>query len=193
VRLLALDLGNRCGFATGEAGGKPRVESWILKTPKQTPEVACRNLACSLRDEVRSEKPDVIVVEAWMHPAAQPSADVIITHMQLHGAVEAVAGCFGIRTERPTSAQYRKHFCGQSTAGARRPPAARTPQMRQADRRATNDMVLRRAILLGYLPADSTDWDRAAAVALWDFGCAHFARRAPAELVLFGEQARAAP
>jgi len=188
MRLFALDLGNRSGFASGIAGGaKPRIESWLIKRPGQPVETACRNLACSLRDNIQLENPDIIIVEAWMHPAAQPSADVIITHMQLHGVVEAIAGVFGIRVERPTSAQFRKHFCGQSSAVGRS-ITRRNAKQREADRRATNEMVVKQAILLGYLPAGSTDWDKASAAGLFDYGAATFARARPRELVLFGER-----
>ena len=192
MRILSLDLGNRSGFAVGVSGAKPRVESWLLKRPGDEPEVACRNLACTLRDNIQLENPELIVVERWLHPSVQPSADVVITHMLLHGVVEGLAGVFGIRTMRPTSAQFRSHFCGRSTAEPRsRGP--KTARQKAASREATNNMVVKRAIMLGYLPFGSTDWDKASAVALWDWACATYARRVPKELVLFGEQPKDAP
>jgi len=192
VRILALDLGNRTGFACGVAGGpKPRIESWLLKKVGQPVETSCRNLACSLRDNIQLENPDLIVAEHWLHPAVQPSADVIITQLQQHGVVEAIAGVFGIRVVRPTSAQFRTHFCGQSSAGTRR-KGPRTERQKADDREATNMMVVRRAILLGYLPHGSTDWDKASAAGLYDYASAVYGRTPPRELILFGEQPREA-
>jgi hypothetical protein len=59
----------------------------------------------------------------------------------------------------------------------------------RAARGFINEAVLRRAILLGYLPEDSKDWDCANAAALWDYGCAKFARAVPKELVMYGARA----
>ena len=188
MKLIALDLGNRCGFACGNAGSKPRIESWVVKRKGEPVQVAVRNLACTLRDNIQFENPDIIITENWLDPSVQPSSDVVITQMLLHGAVEALAGVFGIRTERPTSAQFRKHFCGQASAAPRR-QVRRTEKQKREDREATNMMVVKRAILLGYLPHGSADWDKASAAGLFDYGSAHYARTAPRELVLFGERA----
>ena len=59
----------------------------------------------------------------------------------------------------------------------------------RAAREFINEGVLNRAILLGYLPHGSKGWDEANAAALWDYGCAKFARALPKELVMFGERA----
>lgn len=162
----------------------------MIKRPGESVQTACRNLACTLRDNIRLESPDLIVTECWLPPAAQPSADVIITHLHLHGVVEGLAGVFGIRTERPAAATYRTHFCGQASAAPRR-QQQRTYRQKIEDREATNVMVVKRAIMLGYLPGSSTDWDKAAAVAIWDYAAATYARTPPRELVLFGERAPA--
>jgi hypothetical protein len=184
---MALDLANRTGFACGIAGeDRPRLEAWILKRPAESYEVATRNLAATLRDNIRIENPDAIVIEDFMNPAAQPSASTIVSQMFFHGAVEAIAGVYGVRTVRPTSSQFRVHFCGQASAAPKR-NRPRTKAEQEADRVATNMMVVRRAILLGYLPRGSTDWDKASAAALWDWACATLARRAPTRLVMFGE------
>jgi hypothetical protein len=188
VRIMALDLANRSGYACGIAGeGKPRLEAWVLKKQGEPVERACRNLSCTLRDRIQLENPDLIVVENWLHPAASRNADSTITHLHLHGAVEGIAGIFGIPTVKPTSAQFRTHFCGQSTAAPRR-KIARTDKQKNQDREATNRMVVKRAIVLGYLSHGSDDWDKASAAALWDWACATYARKIPKELVLFGEQ-----
>jgi hypothetical protein len=189
VKLISLDLGNRTGFGCGDAGAKPRLESWVLKRPGESVDVACRNFACTLRDNIQVENPDIIVAENWLHPSVQPSADTVITQMELHGALNAIAGVYGIRVARPTSAQFRKHFCGQSSAAAPRARGVkRSAKQQAADREATNRMVVKRAIMLGYLPHGSNDWDKASAAGLFDFAVATYARVPPKMLVMFGEQ-----
>jgi hypothetical protein len=191
MKIAALDLGNRSGFACGIAGTKPRLESWLLKGRDEPVETACRNLGCTLRDNLKAEEPDLLVIEMWLAPVAQRSDRVIITHMMLHGVVEGLAGCFGIPTIRPTSAQFRKHFCGVSSAAApRRKGTKRTEKQRAADREATNRMVVQRAILLGYLPRNSDDWDKASAAAMYDWASFTHGRVRPRELVMFGEAPR---
>lgn len=189
MKIIALDLAFRTGFACGVAGEKPRLESWRLKRPDDPMEVGVRNLGCTLRDNIQLERPDLIVVEHWLHPTASRSADATISQMHMHGAVEGLAGCYGITTAKPTPAQFRKHFCGVSSAAEpRRRGAPRTMYERNRDRDRTNTMVVNRAIALGYLPRGSTDWDKASAAGLYDYGCATYARKAPKRLVMFGEE-----
>lgn len=187
--ILALDLGARTGFAAGETGGKPRLESWVLKRAAEPIEVACSNLARSLRDNIRLERPDLIAVERYLPSAASQSAAATESQLQLHGVVLGIAGVFGIRVVRPTTAQFRLHFCGQANAAApRRRGVERTKAQRAADREATNAMVVQRAILLGYLERGSTDWDKANAAGIWDWAAATYGRNIPKALVLFGER-----
>jgi hypothetical protein len=68
-----------------------------------------------------------------------------------------------------------KHFTGTARHGGRAPK-----------KRA----IVARCRMLGYVPADCTDEDRCDALAVWDWACAHKARVAPRDLVLF--QGRAA-
>jgi hypothetical protein len=175
--ILALDLGTRkTGFAEGPAGDIARCRSGSVRLRKgDAPmEAAAANLGCFLRDRFVLRKPDLICVEHYLNPAAQKHADAAIGGLLLAGALRAIAGCYGIRVEAPYDSTIRKHFAGKGRAG---------------DRTSSNDMVLKRAIVLGYLPRDCKDWDRANAVACFDYASAHYARKAPAALVLFAERA----
>jgi hypothetical protein len=134
---------------------------------------------------------DLIITEAPLSPAASKSGDATIAQFYLHGALQGVASAFGVDVTRAPVMTVRKHFCGQATSGrVHWKGHKRTIAEARTARTEINEMVLKRAILLGYLPAESKDWYMANAAALWDFGCAKFARARPDELVMFVALAR---
>lgn len=177
MKLLTLDIGRRTGFALGDPeNGKPRVGAVRLRRDGQGADVQSGNFGCWLRDLFITDKPDTIVVESFMNPAASKSADATISQLLSHGALHAMCACYGIEDIRPVPANdMRKHFIGHSSAG---------------DRDRTNRQVVKRAILLGYLPKESTDWDRGNACGLWDYALAHFFRE-QRPFRMFGEEVRA--
>src|ERR1035437_3761598 len=139
--ILALDPAVRTGFAIGEAGViPPRSGAVRLKKPAEDREVAVRNLGCWLRDQFVLDRPDLIVCLHWMAPGAQKSEAAVVMPLLLAGAVHALAGIYGIPVKEPYDATCRKHFTGKASFG---------------DRTETNLAVLRRAIMLGYVPKDS--------------------------------------
>jgi hypothetical protein len=186
VLIMALDLGKRSGVATGRAGEMPRVEAVVLRGKSDGADVQAGNLACFLRDRWALDRPDLVVIESAMNPAASKSADATISQLYCHGALHALAGMKGIRVETVAAQTARKHFCGKVSAAPRR-NQPRTLAQQRKDREETNRMVVKRAILLGYLPHGSDDWDKASAAALFDFASVTYARVQPKSLVLFGE------
>lgn len=174
--IFACDPGIRTGFAFGVAGEIPRSGTVILKEKKDPIELVPANLAIWLKREFTMQRPDIIIAERYLHPGAQFSAAPVISSLMISGAIRAMAGVYGVRVEEPAAATVRHHFCGKANAG---------------DRTSTNLMVLRQAIAVGYVPRDSLDLDRANACSLFDYASAHYARKAPAVLTLFGEGARA--
>jgi hypothetical protein len=188
--LQAIDPGKQMGVATGRAGSIPRIEAVTLRGTKDPVEVQARNLGCFLRDRWALEKPDIVIIEATDNPAAYPSADAALSQIYCHGAVQALAGCYGIRVEKVAASTARVHFCGKASAAVRG-KGPRTPQQKRDDREATNNMVLRRAIALRYLPHGSTNYDKASAACLFDFASATYGRVIPQRIVLFGETAEA--
>lgn len=191
MRILALDLGKRMGVAYGDSmllghPGSLFVDAVLIHGTNA--EFRARNFGVWLNSMLRGYPSDLIVTEAPMNPAASRSADATIGQLYLHGALQAVTANLDVDVETAPVMAVRKHFCGQATAAPRR-TQKRTMAQANADRRAINMMVLHRAILLGYLPGDSLDWDCANACALFDFACAKFARTRPQDLVMFGEGA----
>lgn len=114
--VLTLDLATTTGVCIGRAGAFPRVATWRLKTPEDDPHRAGRNLGCRLRDEITIERPDLIVIEAAMNPGAMHhagnSARTVSLLWMLQGAVDAVAGCYGIRVKRANVQSVRKAVLG---------------------------------------------------------------------------------
>jgi Holliday junction resolvasome RuvABC endonuclease subunit len=189
MKVLALDIARQCGLCVGEAGaGKPVVSSHNLARKGEGYEAACQKFAPLLRDWIRVESPDLIAVEHWLHPLAQPSADAVIMQLHLHGVVRGIAGCKAIPIRMPTPDEVRVHFCGQKSA-MKRTHGPKTPQQKAEARKATKQMVINRAILLGYLPHGCTDDNMADAAALFDYACAHYARVQNQPLHLFNEAA----
>jgi hypothetical protein len=173
VLLLALDTATVTGFAIGEPGSIPRSGSVRLKKPSEHRDVAPFNAYCFLRDMWTLEKPDLVVVEHFMSPAAQKSADAIILQIEVYGVVVALCRAYGIRYEAPQRMTVVKHFIGEQ---------------RRQDRAALKARIVARAVTLGYMPRGCADQNRADACSLFDYGAAHYCRMPPKSLVLFGEQ-----
>lgn len=187
MKLLCLDLGRKTGIAVGEAGViPPRIWTEILARKGEGYEAACERLGPVLRDWLRLENPDMIVIEHWLHPIAHPDANAVIMQFHLHGVVRGIAGCRSIPIRMPQPAEIRSHFCGKAFAMPRsRGP--RTAAQKAEARKATKAMVINRAVLLGYLPRGSDADDSADAAAMFDWASVHVCRTSPAELHFFGE------
>lgn len=176
--IYCLDLGIRTGFASGEVGAAPSSATVILKKPDEHRSVAFSNLMAWLDAQWRTERPALVVKEAPLNLQAFKSLGnaaftVRVTH-GLHGVVEGMCTRFGIPFEDIADASVRKHFIGKANCG---------------NRAATKAAVVQRCHLLGYMPKDCSDDNRADACALWDWAAATFGRRQPASLHLFGENA----
>lgn len=187
MRILSLDLGRRMGVADGDCAilGKaaPSVEAVTLRG--SSAETRARCLAGWVHERLYRNHYDLIITESPMNPAASKSSDATIAQFYLHGALQGAAGTFGVEVETAPVMSVRRHFCGQACSPRIKGRCRTLAEARMA-REFINTAVLARAILLGYLPQESKDWDQANACALWDFGCAKFARARPKALVMFG-------
>jgi len=172
MKIMALDIATITGFAIGNAGSIPASGSVRLKRRGEGPEVAAFNMLAFLRDRFVLDKPDLVCIEHYLNPVAQKSADAVILQLQCFGVAVAMCQAYDVRMEAPHAATIRKHFAGRAKAG---------------ERSETKRMVLNRAQALGYIPRDCSDDNRADAVAAWDYASVHYARKAPANLVMFGE------
>ncbi len=181
--ILALDLARRMGIAEGEALSARVVETVTLRGTSAENRV--RYLGGWLHERLRAAHCDLIVTEAPMNPVASKSDHATIDQLGYYFCLQGIAAVFGVHVHAVPVMSVRKHFCGQACA-PRVSGRKRTSAEAQAARKFINTAVLNRAILLGYLPEGSKDWDQANACALFDFACAQFARTLPKELVLFG-------
>lgn len=187
MRILALDLARRMGVADGDstdiAKRRPaRVEAVVLRGTSI--EKRARFLGEWLADRMFGNRYDLIVTESPMNPAASKSDHSTIDQLYYHGCLQGAGAIYGVPVETAPIMAVRKHFCGVACA----PPVRgrkRTVTEARAAREFINGAVIARAILLGYVPHGSTDWDQANAAALWDFACAKYARAMPAALALF--------
>jgi len=179
TKALALDLAGLTGYCVGVAGETPRVGTWRLRKRGQTSEDAARNLGCLLRDMFVLDLPDIIFAEDFMSLAAQLSADSGEMALRLHGALDAVAGAYGIPVRRTSAATIRVHFIGKATAHPPRkrgdPP--RTARQKAQMREDTKRLVWRRAVQLGYIARGETEqFDISDAIAVFDHGVSTFCK-----------------
>ncbi len=174
MKIMAIDPATVLGFAMGRAGTIPDSGSVRLKRRDDTAETAAFNALCFLRDRWTLERPDLCCIEHYLNPAAQKSADAVILQIMVFGVIVAMCQAYGVRFEMPHRATVLKHFCGKGRTG---------------DRVETKRMVINRAKVLGYIPRDCIDDNRADACALFDFASVTYARQTPERLVLFGAQA----
>jgi hypothetical protein len=112
------------------------------------------------------------VIEDFLNPRFQKGASAVILSIGCHFVARAELMARQVRHEIVAPATVRKHFCGAAHAGER------------AD---TKRMVIQRARVLGYIPRDCSDDNRADACAMWDWAAETFGRASRRELVMFGE------
>jgi hypothetical protein len=182
MRLMALDIAVRLGFAIGEAGKVPRSGSIRLKSPEDDPSRACRKLGIWLRDEFTLQIPDLVIIEApvnigafidWKDDGSKPTfrsnpQTISLLH-RLVGGVETLCGPYGVRCVSANVQTVRKHLLG----------VARPSEPKKA--------VIARCQMLGLMPKTSKDDNQADAIALHQFAGAHHARAIPSQLILHGE------
>jgi len=180
--IFALDLGQRAGFAVGAPGRAPRSGAVILKDKKEPRRVACGNLIAFLQAEWSTSCPSLVVTVSPMTLGAffdmhSSEANVRLQY-GLQAIVEGMCERFGLPLEEINEATVRKHFIGKGRMG---------------DRESTKLAVVSRCQVLGLMRRGSEDNDRADAIAVHDWACATFGRRAisTSKLVFFGERAAA--
>lgn len=177
----ALDLGTRSGFAKGRPGDAPISGALILKRRDEARAVALGNLLAYLNDEWSQDAPALVCTEAPMTLEAfrqlHSSEANVRMHHGLHAVVEALCARFGCRLIEAHNATVRKHFLGIGRLG---------------NREDTKAAVVRRCHMLGLMPRDKNDDDRADAIALFDWACATFGNRSVStqNLVLFEQKGR---
>jgi hypothetical protein len=182
MRLLALDIGMRMGWAAGAAGERPSSGSVLLKRAEEGRAVAFANLMAYLSDLWADERPSLVVKEAPIPLQAfrhlgNAEATVRMT-LGLHSVAEGICHRYGVRCEDAAVQTVRRHFIGRASMGAR------------AD---TKGAVIARCHLLKLMPPDCHDDNRADALATWDYAAATIKGRRvieAGELYLFGEEAR---
>lgn len=194
MRLLALDLARKTGWALGDTEGKPGSDVKILREASHDIEVGAAELGRHIRDIclLPGTRPDMIIFEAPMPiftdkdergaRTIKRSPDSLAQPPMLAGAVLAVAACYGIDCRKIWPVTWRKHFLGKANFGS--------PEV-------TKTATVERCRLLGLIPRESVVrnksaaplFDRCDALGLWHYGAAAFGRARPAELVLFGERA----
>lgn len=175
--IIGLDIGVRLGVAIGVPGSRPESFAVRLKKPRQDAGVALGNAIAFLNATLSRHAPALVVKEA--PPALQGfanmgnAAHVVRMTFGIHAIVDGMAERFGIPCHEVHDATARKHFIGKGRMG---------------DRDSTKRAVLTRCRQLGWIAADSTNEDAADALCVWDWACAHLARR-PGAFQLFTEAA----
>lgn len=161
--ILALDLARITGWARGKSGEKPRYGSVPLRKPGEPNGLAPGALGRWLRDQVRENgKPDLIAIEKFLASRAQKSEDQVNDSRMLNGAVQAIAGVYGIEVTEPRVQTVRAEVCGTSRAGGRA---------------EGKQMVIDTLVLRGLLPRGFQDDNAADALAIWVWAESNFARR----------------
>lgn len=168
--ILAIDPGTRTGIAIGDSRANPDSFAILLAAPiTGAPEDRAATLAARLIELIREHKPELIAIEAFLPPHKQLAMAPAVISLMLHGAVAAISGLYKIPLISIAPATWRKHFLGKSPKG----------------RFEIKSAVIDRAHLIGYLPKDVIDSDRAEALGIWDYAAAKYGRAIPKELLLF--------
>jgi hypothetical protein len=175
----AFDLGMAaCGFAHGRPGEKPVSGVIRLKRSSEPPDVAFWNLILFLNERWHDERPAYVVKERML--ALQAFLEmgngeaVPKSHAALHGIVEAMCRGFDVPWVDISDSTVRKHFIGVGRMGTRR---------------ETKAAVVQRCHVLGLMPREVMDDNRADALATHDYACSTLGRRSTSmsRLVFFNE------
>lgn len=176
--ILALDLGVRCGFAYGAPGDPPASGAVLLKKKGEPADIAFGNFIAFLQQTFEDISPAQVVKEAPFSLQAfsergNSEAGVLMA-FGLHAITRGMCQRYGIPCEQAYAATVRKHLLGKARMGTRD---------------ATKSAIVARCKLLGILPADSIDDDRADALATHDWACANYGSRAASiqNFQLFGQ------
>jgi len=189
MRILALDISTKCGWALGNAGEKPRVDVERLRPKSMKDEFgdavgmmdrvesSADHMGGWIRDicYIASERPDLIAYESALLPFVPENdeakrqspimrnMDSIVTPLMAIGALRGVARCYGITLVRVANQTWMKHYTGVARHGSRD---------------AGKAAAIRRGIQLGYLPPNCRDTDMGDACGIFDWAAAVHGRRA---------------
>jgi hypothetical protein len=176
--ILALDLATKTGWASGLVGEVPKSGSWLLRRPKNEPEVGWENLGCRLRDLFTLRVPDLVIYERAMSVGAmqeegddgkmrfRSSPQAIQFLIGIVGALHGVTGPYGVKTASVPSQTWRKHLLG----------AGKIPKGE------AKPLTIRRVHQLGLMPIDCRDDNRADAIGVWEYAAGRYGRATPAYL-----------
>lgn len=178
--IIGLDIARVMGVAEGEPGAmSPASYTWTLGKPRGGLAAQCTELVRQLNRRLRTEPKVVLVAKEACFTLASfrdhgVSEEVVRSAFGLHAVVLGICGVYGIPCRDVPVATVTKHFTGKIRWGGR------------AERKRA---VIARCHLLGYLPGDCDDDNRADALAVFDWAASTLARVPPKELRLFGERA----
>jgi hypothetical protein len=187
--ILALDPATRTGWARGAPGERPQSGAVVLRKPSEDLSVACHNIGAFMTDLMRDQMPDLIVFEKPLNPHVwfdmckkigrpQNAESLSLQHM-IAGVIWREAARRDIRCVEVDRKAVLKHFTGRSSWSSG--PGA-------GDGRALGKkQIIARAKMLGLMPVDSNDDDRADAIANHDWASAVFGRKHASTLALFDE------
>lgn len=181
--ILSLDIGNLMGFAKGAPLSDPVSGTVRLRKNHEPRETTLGNLIAWLDQEFTAAAPELLVKETMLSLQAFANMDSgessYKLQSQMHGIIEGMCQRYGIPFDDVADSTARKHLLGIGRLG---------------DRDATKAAVVQRCKLLKYVPADSTDHNRADALATWDYACFTYGRgsKSTTELHLFEQKSKGA-
>ena len=172
MKIASFDLARLTGGALGESSARPFSWTWELGEPGSDIGLWCGALARELEEFRKAYGiPDLAVIEHWLPPRPGMVDKNVEPSLRLNGAAHAIiGGVWGCRIVEPFPATVRAAVCGRANAG---------------ERKETKKMVLATVKLLGLLPANCFDDNRADALAGWHWASSVYGRGVPGgELVL---------
>lgn len=187
MKLVALDLATRCGWAYGEHDApRPASGAWQLRPGEKTIDFAAAELGDRLCDFFDVNQVEECWMEGYMAPADHPDMDSLKTALMLRGVVLAVCRRYAVRAYDVSVQQARKDFCGKASAHPPRPPGSPPWPLHIAQQRRldTKAMIWRAATDQGYFDrGEKQDFERSDAVCVWSFGAVRRGRTPPLVLV----------
>lgn len=187
MKILALDLATKTGWALGDSGAQPTSGVIRVRQPNEELKYAPWNLETFLQHKTTFDMVDLVVYEAplslhaVMRDGRVRNEESLLMPIKLEQGVERFCFPLDLRHEKVMPATVRRHFIGSGHRG------------KSID---TKRAVLAQCQRLGYVPKTITPpadgnplYDQCDALALWDYAAAMWGKRQPEVLHMFGERA----
>lgn len=167
-KILAIDSASCMGWAVGMSDGEPRSGFVQLGGVSAVPAAKFSAAMKWMNTMMKTEQPDIILIEAPFLNAEKTSmAQIRLSHglLAIYHGMAHHHGCF--RVSEPNNQAVANYFIS-------RPPKKKGEKSKPLDSEQKKLMVRRRCLDLGWITEDDTNLDQTDALSIWAYGVGQY-------------------